>query len=1010
MITRCSVRLLEQLLEGELDETAVIPLRAHLADCDSCQSWLDANSEVPTLRSCISGLRRAKVALEEPGLRRMLSGLREDPASPSVNRGRRDQVASLPVMLLEPPQARGELGRLGPYRVEQELGRGGMGIVFRAVDVALGRTVALKVLRPDVVSPEAQSRLLREARLAARLRDEHVVLVHAVEQLPDGLPYLVLEYVHGQPLSALLREQQRLEPSEAVAVVVQAADGLAAAHAAGLAHRDVKPGNILVETATGQVKVTDFGLARAEALAQSLTPDGAVLGTPVYMSPEQAQGAATDARTDVYSLGVTLYESLTGEVPFRGTTHRVLQQVVQDEPPPARRLHDGLPRDLETICQKAMAKEPRRRYPTAAELAADLRRWQRGEPILARPAGRLERGWRWCRRNPRVAALAAALVLVFLAGFAGVTWQWRRASSALAVARRHFLAAQGAVDDYLTAVSDDPELKARNLEPLRRKLLGRARDYYEGFIREHPDDPALLAELGMAHGRLGVITVVLDSPPQSIEHFERKRAIFERLCREQPQVTQYRHELADSYWQLGYGLHHTMQMQPAWDAFSEARRLWQELTDDYPDEPEYAARLIRTLNSLGRSYAIGGRSREAEKTLQEGRAAYLRWVHGHAAESRHHESMAWLLSNLGSVYRRSGRLEAARAPLEEAAALGEALTAANPKEAGYTALLQHALTELGWAAYQEGQAARAETAWQKALRVNEALAREHSDTLDYQSNVADSLLCLGSLLCNQGTLPGDARQVLERALAINEKVMTECPSCWPYAMGFCGSAQVLSQLLRQSGELEVALKVNKRALERWTSIFPPGKVDEAHEIFRGRLHADRGLTLRALGQYAAARAEFELARNLDRPPYREEFRRIRDLMAGHVLAQQGEHARAAAIAREHAEQPGLPASADDGEIWTRGNRLYLAAGLLSRCAAAAHGDQRLAQAGRERQTDQYAAEAVAFLRQASAAGHFHLQSIRTCLSIEVEFEPLRSRSDFQSILTEAQKPPITRGP
>src|SRR5262249_34311874 len=218
---------------------------------------------------------------------------------------------------------------------------------------------------------------------AARVKHDHVVSVYAVATPPAGPPYLVMELLDGATLAGLIRRHGRLEPGEAARLAAQAADGLHAAHQAGLVHRDVKPGNLLLDAGTGRVKITDFGLARTTDLPSGVTHEGVVVGTPAYMSPEQARGAVPDARGDVYSLGASLYEMLTGEVPFRGVPHMVLRQVIADEPRPPRRLHDAIPRDLETVCLKAMAKEPARRYESAGEFADDLRRWLRGEPIRA---------------------------------------------------------------------------------------------------------------------------------------------------------------------------------------------------------------------------------------------------------------------------------------------------------------------------------------------------------------------------------------------------------------------------------------------------------------------------------------------------------------------------------------------------------------------------------------------------------------------------------------------------
>jgi hypothetical protein len=355
--------------------------------------------------------------------------------------------------------------QLGPYTVGQELGRVGMGIVYKGHDPALLRPVAIKLLRPDLANERARARFLREARAAARLHHEHVVRVHAVDRTSDGLPYQVMEYIAGPTLGAHIRAR-RLEPGEAVALIVQVADALAAAHAAGLLHRDVKPGNILLEPAAagpGTARLTDFGLARDAGEDDTrLTEEGALPGTPAYMSPEQAREAERlDARSDVYSLGATFYEALTGEAPFRGTPPQVLRQVLEEEPPPPRRLNDAVPRELETVCLKALAKEPGRRYPSAAEFAAELRRWQRGEPVLARPVGPWGKALKWARRRPLVAGLTAGLALALLLGLAGVTWQWQRAETNLDEARRqqeraelNFRQARRGVDFFFTRVSN----------------------------------------------------------------------------------------------------------------------------------------------------------------------------------------------------------------------------------------------------------------------------------------------------------------------------------------------------------------------------------------------------------------------------------------------------------------------------------------------------------------------------------------------------------------------------
>jgi WD40 repeat protein/serine/threonine protein kinase len=362
-------------------------------------------------------------------------------------------------------------GHFGDYELLEEIGHGGMGVVFKARQKSLDRTVAVKMLLPGAAShPDYLNRFRTEASAAAGLQHPNIVAIHEVG-VHEGRPFLVMDYVEGRSLARWISnlKSQISDPHQAAQWMQTVAEAIQFAHDHGILHRDLKPSNILIDT-SGQPRLTDFGLAKRLIGDTSLTLSGQLLGSPSYMPPEQAAArhGKVSRRSDVYGLGATLYHLLTGRAPFQAATiTETLDEVLNKEPVAPRVLSSGIPRDLDTICLKCLEKDPHRRYASARELADELGRFLRGEPTLARPVGFVDKTAKWCRRRPALAALSGALAIALVLGTAGVLWQWRQSEAQRARAEAgERLAAQRAYDS-------DINLAQRALADLN---LGRARE------------------------------------------------------------------------------------------------------------------------------------------------------------------------------------------------------------------------------------------------------------------------------------------------------------------------------------------------------------------------------------------------------------------------------------------------------------------------------------------------------------------------------------------------------
>jgi tetratricopeptide (TPR) repeat protein/tRNA A-37 threonylcarbamoyl transferase component Bud32 len=783
------------------------------------------------------------------------------------------------------------VGYFGDYELIEELARGGMGVVYRARQISLNRLVALKMIRREsLATGDDRERFRREAEVVANLGHPHITPIYEVGE-HSGHAYFTMGLAEGGSLSTHLSRFAD-DPRAAAQLLAALARAVHHAHQRGVLHRDLKPSNILLD-AEGRPQVTDFGLARRIDRDSELTQSGAVLGTPSYMAPEQASGqkGAITTATDVYGLGAVLYTLLTGRPPFRAdTVLETLEQVRSGQLEPPSTVVAHVDRDLETICLKCLEREPERRYSSAAEVAEDLERWLRGEPIAARPVGTAGRAWRWCRRNQALSALLATIALLLTSALAGLAWsnqlivlerdearrQRQRAEARSRQARR-------AVDDMYTQVAERWLAEQGTLTAVQREFLEKALAFYEELARDEVADPAIERERAKVLRRVGQIRGRLGQSREAVAALREALPLWRAICARDPDGADSLHELAETSRTLGQYLGWSGRWTEGARALEQAAGAYETLVGRHPEVGTYRSRLVEARCRLAVHHQVTGRPGPALEAAGAALATAERWSGDAPGGSSSAVARAEALRWSGYVLWKTGRYAEAERALRASIDLAGHLPAEEP------AVLDEpqTWTYLGRLLLAMGRPREAEAALRQALAKNETLIRESPAVPVPREGAVLMRLCLAAALQATGGAE-EAQAQAERAVQELERLIAEFPGFDNFRGHLTPGLRRLGLLRAEAGRAADAEAVLRRALEAAedTSGRDPEDVNDRDELGAvlldlGRLLARTGRSNDAIPLVRRASEIFEELSSTcpDLPglqDQRDEARRLRD--------------------------------------------------------------------------------------------------------------------------------------
>jgi serine/threonine protein kinase len=706
---------------------------------------------------------------------------------------------------------------IGPYKLLEQIGEGGFGVVFMAEQTEpVRRKVALKVLKPGMDTRQVVARFEAERQALALMDHPNIAKVLDGGATENGRPYFVMDLVKGIPITDYC-DQNHFTPRQRLELFIPVCRAVQHAHQKGLIHRDLKPSNILVAThdTTPVPKVIDFGVAKA--LGQELTDKtvftgfAQMVGTPLYMSPEQAGQSSLDidTRSDIYSLGVLLYELLTGTTPFnkerfKQAAYDEIRRIIREEEPPkpSTRLSeskDKLPSisaqrqtepakltklvrgELDWIVMKALEKDRNRRYETANGFAMDVQRYLNDEPVVAGPPSARYRLQKFLRRNRGPVLAAAMLGFAIVAGLVGVSWQWWEARSQRKVAEQERAHAEeslrGAletVDRFCKDVSEDVLLNEPGMQPLRRRLLERARDYYQKFIEQRGDHPGLRRELANSYLRLGQVVADIGSADEALDITRRAVTLFDQLAGDNPDEPDYADERAAGYDALGVLYRGAQRSQEAKTALETALAIEEDVARRHPDMAAYQNRLALILDSLGQLYSESNDIDEAEPAYERALRIWEQLAARAPAIPDYDRSRAMVQDHLAQLYRTLRRTKRQEEVLLGALALRKRLAQTQPTSTKNRADLASSHASLGRFYQEHKRTTDGETAFKQAIDAWSQLVAENPRMTRYQQGLADAHKALGFLYWRAGQY-NDAEAADEKALEICERLVRDHP-------------------------------------------------------------------------------------------------------------------------------------------------------------------------------------------------------------------------------------------